>query len=146
MGVLTDFVVANRDEAKLVGETDVPSAVFDGIDAKGIDQVKMATLHSILTQTEYDPDLLATDESFLYTGSEDGPWVQALPDTMIARLADLSVFETKRVAQEWFATEEFQPKYSGWSVDDVAAFLTEMTRLARVAVSENKTVFMWTCL
>lgn len=146
MGVLTDFVVADRTEAHLVGEADVPSQTFNGIDAKGIDQVKMATLYAILTGTDYDPDFLATDDSFAYIGSDDGPWVQAIPDPMLHKLAELSPFTIPSVAKEWAASEEFDPKYSNWSPEAVTWFLQEISRLSRLAVSTNKTVFMWTCL
>jgi hypothetical protein len=146
MGVLTDFVVAERTEAHLVGQADVPSEAFRGIDAKGIDQVKMATLYAILTGTDYDPDFLAADDSFLYTGSEDGPWVQAIPDDMVRRLAELLPHQLSVIAEHWLASEEFDPRYSNWSPEAVTWFLGEIRDLSRVAISEKKTLFMWTCL
>ena len=36
MGVLTEFVIARRDEARRVCESNCPSAEFAGLDAKGI--------------------------------------------------------------------------------------------------------------
>src|SRR2546425_12099398 len=65
MGVLTDVVIAGRDEAQKIGESNVPSKEFPGIDAKGIDQVKIGTLYAILTRTKYDPGFMIDEESFV---------------------------------------------------------------------------------
>lgn len=81
MGVLTDFVVAPRPNAVRVGEASVPSEEFGGIDAKGIDQVRMGTLYAILSGT-YDPTFLVDEASFVYSASDDGPWVQVIPEDM----------------------------------------------------------------
>ena len=146
MGVLTDFVVAPISAAALVGETSVPSQEFDGIDAKGIDQIRMGTLYAILSGTEYDPAFLVDESSFVYSGSEDGPWVQVVPDDMVSRLAALSDQNVPNVAKTWGSTEEFEPAYSSWSENDIRTFLVGMSGLARRALAENKALFMWTSL
>jgi hypothetical protein len=146
MGVLTDFVVADRSEAKQVGDCPKPSKEFAGIDAKGMDPIKMGTLHSILTGAPYDPEFLTTESSFLYTVSDDGPWVQIVPDEMVARLTKLEGSEIRDIAAEWQKTEEFDPKFCGWKPEDVQWFLRELSALSRKAVAEQKSLLMWTCL
>jgi len=146
MGVLTDFVVADLNEAQKVGESGAPYKEYNGIDAKGIDQVKMGTLYAILSGTEYDPEFLTSEESFLYTGSEDGPWVQHVPNTLTSLLAKLSADDIPRIAEAWGKTEEFDPSYSGWSLEDINAFLLEISKLALLAIHENKALLMWMCL
>lgn len=146
MGVLTDFVVAGYDDAERIGESDVPSREFNGIDAKGMDQVRMATLHSILSGTEYDPGFLVDDEYFQYTGSSDGPWVQRLPEEFTRSLAELTPERLSAVATEWSQTEEFEPEYSVWSFEDITAFLGALHAMAKNAVVSNQAIFMWTSL
>lgn len=51
---LTDFVVADRKDAQKVCNSACPSRDFNGMDAKGIDPVKLGTLYAVLTDTEYD--------------------------------------------------------------------------------------------
>jgi hypothetical protein len=143
MGVLTDFIVADASDAKKLGDQ---RETFDGLDAKGIDQVRMGTLYALLTSTEYSPAFLVTEESFAYSASEDGPWVQPIPGDMVQLLAKMSPPERQRIGDEWFKTEEFDPKFSHWTRDDVSWFLNEIQQLASRAVAEGKTLFMWTCL
>ncbi len=146
MGVLTDFVVAHISDVQKVGESDNPSNEFSGIDAKGMDQVRMGTLYAILTRTDYDPKFMITDESFLYTESDDGPWVQLVPEKMVARLASITESQIPAIADEWGNTEEFRSEYSSWAREDIVTFLRQITELSRTALIEKKSVLMWTCL
>jgi hypothetical protein len=139
MGVLTDFVVADAADAQRVCDSDNPGREFDGIDAKGIDQVKMGTLYAILTDAEYDPSFMTSEESFLCSASDDGPWVQLVPQDMVDRLARIADVDMDRVAEKWFQTEEFSSKYSGWSPNDVRTFLVDMPNSrAKHAPRENQ--------
>ncbi len=146
MGVLTDFVVAHISDVQKVGESENPSKEFSGIDAQGMDQVKMGTLYAILTQTDYDPAFMLTEESFLYSVSEDGPWVQLVPEEMVTRLASITESQIPAIASEWGNTEEFQPKYSLGAKEDIVPFLRQIAELSRTALTEKKSVLMWTCL
>lgn len=143
MGVLTDFVVADASDAQRLGEH---RESFNGIPAKGIDQVRMGTLYAILTGTEYDPSFLVSDESFAYSASDDGPWVQAIPADMVKRLAEMSSEARQEVGDAWFQTEEFDPKFSRWRREHVSEFLERIQQLASDAIRTGKTLFMWTCL
>jgi hypothetical protein len=140
MGVETGVVVADSVDAKRLG--DDPFS-FKGVDAKGIDQTRMGTLYAILTRTEYDPSFLL---SFEYEASEDGPWVQIIPELMVALLAKMSPDELKSTGDAWFQTEEFDSKYSRWKREEVAIFLSQLRQLANQAITESKTLFMWMCL
>ncbi len=146
MGVLTDFVVADVSDAEKVGEADNPSQEFTGIDAKGIDQIKMGKLYAILTRTDHNPEFMAREESFLYSASEDGPWVQMVPEEMITRLARISESQIPAIADEWGNTEEFEPEYSRLTKEDIATFVHQIAELSRMALSEKKSILMWTCL
>jgi hypothetical protein len=143
MGVLTDFVVMARTDAQRVCDSHCPSQDFAGLDAKGIDTVKLGTLHAVLIGGEFDPSFMSGS---LCSGGEDGPWVFEVPSDLVERLARLNAKELRAVAAKWAATEEFSPKYDNWPVEAVRQVLYEMAALCRRAVSEKKAVLMWMCL
>ncbi|MEO8396537.1 MAG: hypothetical protein ABI700_26320 [Chloroflexota bacterium] len=149
MGILTDFVVADISEAQRIGESLNPSRDFNGLDAKGIDQVKLAMLYAILSDQPYDPDFMSA-ESLLYAASDDGPWVQQVPPDLVSRLANLSDSDYPAITHQWAQTEEFTHKHSGYSpaaaLERTEGFLRRIAPLARQSIAENKALLMWMCL
>jgi hypothetical protein len=146
MGVLTDIVLAGTNEAKKVEASDGPSREFPGIDAKGIDQVRMGTLYAILTSTEYDPGFMLDEESVIEPDDEDGPWVHIVPQEMVLLLSELTDADIPAVADQWSKTEEFEPEYGAWSQEDILKFLEQIRGLSKKALTDNKTMYMWMCL
>jgi len=149
MGVLTDFVAADSSEVERVGKSLNPSEDFSGLDAKGMDGIKLGGLYCILTGTTYTIDFVADfmgERSIVYQESEEGPWVHLVPHDLTARVARLSPTDISQVAVRWSKTEEFDPKYFEWPPDAVKQFLVDFAALARQAVSEGKSVLMWVCL
>ena len=143
MGVLTDFVAVKRDEAEIVCQSLNPSKDFAGIDAKGIDTVKMGTLYAILTGVKADPAFMS---DFVCQASEDGPWVSEVPRDMAQKLAELAPTELRSIGARWAVTEEFTREWGGWPPEAVQHFLQELAIMCAHAVSESKVVFMWMCL
>lgn len=145
MGVLTDFVVAAPSDAQRVGDSHCPSREFNGIEAKGIDTVKLSTLYAILTETPVDPSFMG-GPSLLYSRSDEGPWVLLVPPDLVQRVAKLRAKEVSATASDWSKTEEFSPKYSRWSPEVIEQWLQELARLCRQAVAEEKGLLMWMSL
>ncbi len=143
MGVLTDIVVADSSEAIAVAQSSVPSRDWEGIDAKGIEHVKLAQLSAILRDESYDPDFVTQIED-LAEVSEEGPWVFRLPQDFVHRLASLSEDQTPVVAEKWAKTEEFI--LDGWAASDVASVLSDLHRVAEIACSRDKALLMWMSL
>ena len=143
MGVLTDFVVANRHDSERVCDSDCPSQDFAGRDAKGIDTVKLGTLHAILTGADFDPSFMS---DCLCSRGEDGPWVFEVPSDMVKRLAALTAQDVSSVGRKWAATEEFSTPGDSWPIDAVEDALRNLTELCNQATDEGKTVLMWMCL
>jgi hypothetical protein len=141
MGVLTDIVVAHAAEAENVLRADVPSEAFDGIDANGIDHVKLGTLWELLSGKSDAVDevvqmpLLAGDE-------EDGPWVFQIPPALVASLAALDDGAIESTASAWARTEEFLD----WHPSDVVTVLRELCGAAQRATAQAKDLLMWNCL
>jgi hypothetical protein len=145
MGVLTDFVVASPKDAKRVGKSSCPSKDFKGLDAKGIDTVKLGTLYAILTGAEFDPSFMSED-ALRFAASEEGPWVFEVPSDLVKLLAELNDKELKSVAAKWAKTEEFSPKHDNWPAAAVKQMLTDFVALSKQAVAERRAVLMWMCL
>lgn len=143
MGVLTDFVVADRAEAQRVCDSPCPSRDFAGIDAKGIDTVKLGTLHAILDAPE---GVSSFDDMILCDNGDDGPWVLEVPADLVRRLAALDSERLRSVAAGWAATDEFHSRSGSWPTEDVRQTLEELAALCRRAVEEGKAVLLWTCL
>src|SRR4051794_38827478 len=98
MGVLTDFVVADRADARRVCDSDCPSQDFAGLDAKGIDTVKLGTLHAILTRGDFNPSFMGDT---LCSGGDDGPWVSEVPPDLVRRLAALTPRQLTAAGKKW---------------------------------------------
>jgi hypothetical protein len=143
MGVLTDFVVADRADAQRVCDSVCPNQAFAGLDAKGIDAVKLGTLHAILTGGKFDLSFLGDT---LCSGGEDGPWVFEVSPDFVQRLARLNARQLRSAGTKWAATEEFSPKYDNWQADAVHQMLRELAALCKRANQEGKAVLMWMCL
>src|SRR5262245_50308281 len=107
-----------------------------------MDQIKMGTLNAILTGMEYDPGFMTTEESFLHSVSDDGPWVQLVPEDMVERLAKLTDVEIPGLARQWGETEEFDPRCSVWTLQDIECFLRELVALSRKAIDDGDSVLM----
>lgn len=142
MGVLTDFVVADLAEAQTVCDSSCPCQDFDGFDAKGIDTVKLGTLHAILRGEVYSH----SGDTVLCSGGEDGPWVFEVPPELMQRLAALTAQQLEVTARTWAATEEFSPRYDDWPLEAVQEVLNELAALCKRAVTQGKSVLMWMCL
>ena len=141
MGVLTDIVVAASSQASEVLASNVPSDDFPGFDAKGLDQIMLATLWAFLTRTAYDPKWV-TEMPLVAGDEEEGPWVFQIPSPMTERLGALPETEWKHIADQWGQTEEMV----GVPPENIAALLENLVRFARQATAEQKHLLMWMSL
>src|SRR4051812_995105 len=112
MGVLTDFVVADRRDAQRVCASNNPAREFDGVDAKGIDTVKLGMLDAVLTGREFDPSI----HQCLCDGGEEGPWVFEVPPGLVQQLAGLTPHQLTEAGTKWAAVEVFSPRYDNWPI------------------------------
>ena len=141
---LTDFVIADRDDAQRVCDSVSPCEEFKGMDAKGIDPVKLGTLYAILADTEDVPDF--ADDEFLCDGGEEGPWVMEVPTELVLRLVKLDATQIGAAATKWAKTEEFSSEYANWPPDLVHDVLSDLAKLCAQAVAAKKSVLMWMAL
>ena len=143
MGVLTYLVAANESEAPAVGGSSVPSRTWSGIDAKGIDHVKLAKMMSILLGQPYQNRFVAEFVQ-LHEQSEDGPWVFKVPPRLVTALAALDEHRVTQVAMEWSQIQEFA--LDRWQASAVDEVLKGISSLAKKAASQNMSILMWMSL
>jgi hypothetical protein len=144
MGVQTDVVIADPDEAQALANTDDPAAARQGFTFSGFDCVKLGTLISLLKTGGPDAGL----ERCLHridvvrASSREETVVSVVPPELVAEVvavAGLEGAEFDALAASWEATEEF----AGWSRADVRELLRQLGDLAESASLRGKCLMVW---
>ncbi len=138
MGILTNIVAAEEDEYAAIGESLRPVDEWSGIERRGIDTAKIATLHCLLTGDEFEQALGAYEPVYV---AEEGALVLRIADEVLERLATLDEDALELVAEELAATEEYEIEQ--WDPEDVQALVMDLADLARLAESQGQVLFVW---
>ena len=138
MGVLTNIVAAEEDEFAAIGESLHPVEEWSGIERRGIDTAKIATLHCLLTGDEFGQALSLYEP--VYVSMEDA-LVLRLADEVVEKLATYDEDALMRVADELSATEEFE--LEAWDAEEVQEMVLALAELAQIAESQGQTLFVW---
>lgn len=138
MGILTNILAAEEDEYEAIGESLRPLDQWSGIERRGIDTAKIATLHCLLTGDAFDMVISAYEPVYI---SGEGAVVLRLADDVIERLATLDEEALERVAEEVAATEEYEMER--WDPEEVQAMVMELADLARLAEAQGQVLFVW---
>ena len=138
MGILTNIVAAEEDEVAAIGESLRPVDEWSGIERRGIDTAKIATLHCLLTGDEFEEAVGAYEPVYV---SDEGAIVLRLADEGLERLATLDEDALELVAEELAATEEYEMEQ--WDAEEVQALVMELADLARLAESQDQVLFIW---
>lgn len=138
MGILTNILAAEEDEYEAIGESLRPLDEWSGIERRGIDTAKIATLHCLLTGDEFDMAISAYEPVYV---SGEGAVVLRLADDVMERLAALDEDALELVAEELAATEEYEMEQ--WDVEEVQAMVMELADLARLAEAQGQVLFVW---
>ncbi len=138
MGILTNIVAAEEDEIAAIGESLRPVDEWSGLERRGIDTAKIATLHCLLTGDEFEEAVGAYEP--VYVGDE-GAVVLRIADQVMERLATMDEDALELVAEELAATEEYELEQ--WEAEDVQVLVMELADLARLADSQGQAMFVW---
>ncbi len=136
---LTDLVIAEEREARAVADEPGPRRRWTGIDAEGVDQVKLAKLWALLAGREFR-DELVYEFVPLHEVSEEGPWVFRVPDPLVQLLAELDDARAFPIVSAWAGIEELE--LDGWEPESVAPLLDGLRSLARGAHAQKKSLLM----
>ncbi len=138
MGILTNIVAAEEDEIAAIGESLRPVDEWSGLERRGIDTAKIATLHCLLTGDEFEEAIGAYEPVYV---ADEGAVVLRIADDVMERLATLDEDALELVAEELAATEEYELEQ--WEAEDVQALVMELADLARLAESQGQVMFVW---
>jgi hypothetical protein len=138
LGILTNIVAAEEDEVAAIGESLRPVDEWSGIERRGIDTAKIATLHCLLTGDEFERAVGAYEPVY---AADEGAIVLRLADEVLERLATLDEDALELVAEELAATEEYEMEQ--WDAEEVQALVMELADLARLAESQGQSLFVW---
>jgi hypothetical protein len=145
VGVLSDFIIADRTEAAAINQAKGGHLEqWTCLESKGIDSVKLGTLWAILSRTEYDPAFMDMDVCVLDQPSDEGPWLMLVPSKLVSAVAALDGYLAKSVAREWGKSEEFQ--MGGWSEDAVVEWFQDFIAFAQTAQTAGKDLLLWMSL
>jgi len=142
--MLTDYFIAFQAELTKLDIRSSPASTHPGVQAKGADTVKLATLQRILAMAVDQPELSTLHSSLVNKPTAEGPWVFAVAPAVTQALARLTVPEVHDVALEWVETRE-------WRLDrgdeqTVTDLLSGLQGLAQRARAEGKEIFLWMSL
>jgi hypothetical protein len=138
LGILTNIVAAEEDEIAAVGESLRPVDEWSGIERRGIDTGKIATLHCLLTGDEFEEAISGYEPVYF---AEEGAVVLRIADEVLQRLATLDEDALELVAAELAATEEYEMEQ--WDAEEVQALVLDLADLARLADSQGQALFVW---
>jgi hypothetical protein len=141
MSTLSDFVIADREEGNVIGESFQPEEKWPTLSGwKGIEPIKLSTLYCCITGENYTNDLQA---SFSLVGGnqEEGPWVFLFPNKVQSALANINTDNINIIAEKWSKTEELE--MDRWSQQEAAEFIQQLNKYANKANEENKSLFLW---
>ena len=138
MGILTNIVAAEEDEISAIGESLRPVDEWSGLERRGIDTAKIATLHCLLTGDEFEEAIGAYEPVYV---ADEGAVVLRIADQVMERLATMDEDALELVAEELAATEEYEREQ--WEAEDVQALVMELADLARLAESQGQVLLVW---
>jgi len=143
MGLLSDFFVATSDE---IGDLDIeqsPVIKFPTVQAARVDVVKLTMLRCIIEGTKFD-DYLSTLDSLLVRGTDEGPWIIKVPDSVYDRLSNADLPGVRDLADQWSKTEEW--RLDGGTAENLEPFISELSKLATTGKNQNRELFVWVSL
>ncbi len=138
MEFVTLVLAAEEGEYPDIGESSGPLEQWSGIEAPGLDTVKIATLHSLMTGDSLQDSLDLYEPIYV---SESDTIVLRIADGFLERLAWIEEEGLESVASELVATEEFEREH--WDPEDVLTQLTALAELAQLAESQGQLLFVW---
>jgi hypothetical protein len=140
MALVTNIVAADEEEVEAVGMSDRPVDEWTGVEVRDLNAEKLATLHCLLSEDDFE-EALAAYEPVFDAVDMDGAMVVRIPDDIAGKLAELEEEVLEEVGAELAATEEFE--MDGWPVEDVQALLVGLGDLARLAESQGQVMLAW---
>ena len=138
MGSAADLIIAADDEAPAITASDYALGSFRGISVDGLDPLKLAALHSLLTQKPFNS--LLGEYQPVAEASSNGPWLVKFPGELVGFLANIPPEDHASVAARWASADQLREE--GWSAEVAEQFVARVVHFAQNAGFEGKEVFL----
>lgn len=138
MSVLSDIYVSRDSEA--VKYDTAPDTFTERAQFKGMTPLELSMLWAIMRGADWD---VAMMEDFGCLIEIDGGerLVHSFPGAMVTSLGQLTGDQIRDFSAKWAATDELACLSS-----DIQPVVEEMSRLARLAASSGRGLFIWNCV
>ena len=138
MGILADLFVAHPADApgyeEQLKNRDALQKRFERVEFKGLTDLEFSTLWALLKGEEWDLEKHALEE----VTPAGNTWLFRFPSSFVQQLTSIDERRISDVSIPWAATEELQ-----WEPSEAKEVVVELVRLARVAKSSSKGLFLW---
>ena len=131
--MLSDFFVAEDTEAAAVAKAKPPAKKWLPLFARDLDDVKLQQLWDAVRGASKKRLPVMR---LLHAASDAGPWVYAVPDPLVERVAALDDAGLKRAAEAWAEAEEFA--LDGWQPADVQEVLVGLQAVCQRSRAAGK--------
>jgi hypothetical protein len=140
MSVLTDFVIANENEAQAVAQSLNAAEQWPTLESRGIEPIKLAKLYCCISGAN-NAEEVVDGFSLLHTEDpKEGPWVMRIPANVLATFADFDDAALPRFSRLWAATEELRAE--NWTEEDAEQFIEEIQRHALKARGRKSSMLL----
>jgi len=136
---LSDIFIATEAEAKALRPEDQPLSKYPGADIKGVDEVKLEHLLSMVESRRFDPK--SKGFPLVAALSDEGPWILRISPALEQFFAGLDEKQIVSWGEKWAQIEEF--KLDRFKQDEVAEVVRVLARLSREARHAKKALFLW---
>ena len=139
MGVLADIYVSSAERA---AEYDANPESFRDEAAcwKRFTVLELSTLWTALQEREWEVELIDRFDTVMVKGGGER-MIMRLPDELLHDVLAADDARRDRALAKWAASEEL-----ACEVDDVRPFWDDLKRIADVAVTSGRGVFLWNCV
>ncbi len=146
MGILSDFFVANPDEALRYAnrieepdEGDEIEELLNPVQYKRFTDIEITTLWAILEGKDWDVDRHSLE--YVDLGEDNDAWLNRFPDELTALLTQVDAQSLAPVLEQWANTEELSCEAA-----ELHPVMEDLRRLAAEAVARKKSLYLWGCL
>jgi hypothetical protein len=146
LGIFSDFFIADPDEAlryaNRIDDADGGEEIerlLNPFQYKGITALEIGTLWAILEGKAWEVKKHMPVD--VYFGEEGESWLYSFPDALTKLLASADEDALASASVQWAKTEEID-----CAPAELMPLLNDLRSLARHAVSNGKSVYLWGCL
>ncbi|MBS1998310.1 MAG: hypothetical protein JSS86_18430, partial [Cyanobacteria bacterium SZAS LIN-2] len=105
MGVLTNFFVANAEDAEALAASEAPFDEFFNAKSHGLDATQLGMLYPITSFIAYSSNFMADNAPMLYEGGTIA--IQLVPSELVISLCQIPDMGLPSVAKQWAGTDGF---------------------------------------